>query len=305
MTSPTPNESGKVSLEELLRLKRAERPAPEFWARFEQDLRAKQLAAIVEKRPWWVELRMPQVNRALAQWRLQLPLGAAAVLALSFVVVTQYRDHSGAPSVTQAKAPVKIATATVSNGERHEPSAAAVAQLDSGPTMASVEDESPLNQQGVELARATPTLPEGVVNTTISPPKPLAAVGPSLAGTLARESPSSSVTVVELSAVSFDVGVTTGTAAGPDTRFETESIAPQSTQMSAAVSANRSTPSSPREVRRKRILANMVVADNSADVHRSSSGDIHELLASTWSDESSYENVRRIGVGGDRLILKF
>jgi hypothetical protein len=75
----------KVSLEELLRLKRAERPDPEFWSRFEQDLRAKQLAAIVEPRPWWIALRLPQAARALA--RFQVPAGAAAVIALSFVVV--------------------------------------------------------------------------------------------------------------------------------------------------------------------------------------------------------------------------
>jgi hypothetical protein len=305
MTSPKPNESGKVSLEELLRLKRAERPAPEFWARFEQDLRAKQLAAIVEKRPWWVALRMPQVNRALAHWRLQLPLSAAAVLALSFVVVAQYRDHSGAPSVAQTKAPVKIATAPVSNGERREPSAAAVVQLDSGRAMASVVDESPLIQQGMEITRTTPTLPEGVVNTTILQPKRLATLGLSLADTAARETPSSSETVVELSTVAFDVGITTEAGTRIETRFETEGITPQWAQMRAAVSAKRSTPSSPREVRSKRILANMVVADNSTDVERSSSGDIHALLASTWSDESSYESARRIGVGGDRLILKF
>ena len=36
-----------VSLEDLLRLKRAERPAPEFWVQFERELRAKQLAALV------------------------------------------------------------------------------------------------------------------------------------------------------------------------------------------------------------------------------------------------------------------
>ena len=63
MTTPEPSEAGKVSLGELLRLKRAERPEPEFWARFEQDLRAKHLAAIVEKRPWWVALRTQDHRR--------------------------------------------------------------------------------------------------------------------------------------------------------------------------------------------------------------------------------------------------
>ncbi|MEO7600304.1 MAG: hypothetical protein ABIV50_15325, partial [Opitutus sp.] len=46
----------KVSVEDLLRVKRAEQPPVEFWADFERDLRAKQLAAIVEPRRWWAPL---------------------------------------------------------------------------------------------------------------------------------------------------------------------------------------------------------------------------------------------------------
>ena len=38
-----------VSLEDLLRLKRAERPPESYWADFDRQLRAKQLAALVEK----------------------------------------------------------------------------------------------------------------------------------------------------------------------------------------------------------------------------------------------------------------
>lgn len=50
--TPQPH-SPKPSLEEVIRIKRAERPPAEFWQRFEQELRAKQLAAIVAPRPWW------------------------------------------------------------------------------------------------------------------------------------------------------------------------------------------------------------------------------------------------------------
>ena len=127
MTTPEPSEAGKVSLEQLLRLKRAERPAPEFWARFEQDLRAKQLAAIVEKRPWWVALRLPLATRVLSRWTVQLPLGAAAVLALSFVVVRE--DHSNTGVVTPtARAEVKAvvnATASLPQSAREAPLVAA------------------------------------------------------------------------------------------------------------------------------------------------------------------------------------
>lgn len=77
-----------VTVEDLLRLKRAERPSPEFWARFESELRAKQLAAIVEKRPWWQSFSLA----GLARHRLSL--GATAVLALSVFSVVEYRSRT-------------------------------------------------------------------------------------------------------------------------------------------------------------------------------------------------------------------
>src|SRR5262245_42366635 len=65
-----------VTLEDLLSLKRAERPPAEFWTRFERDLRAKQLAALVEKRPWWQS--MPRLFAGFS--RYHLPIGATAVV---------------------------------------------------------------------------------------------------------------------------------------------------------------------------------------------------------------------------------
>ncbi|AHF90841.1 hypothetical protein OPIT5_12120 [Opitutaceae bacterium TAV5] len=72
-----------VTVEDLLRLKRAERPPEEFWARFETELRTKQLAASIEPRPWWLGIAL--------LWRksapFALPAGALAALALTVVGV--------------------------------------------------------------------------------------------------------------------------------------------------------------------------------------------------------------------------
>lgn len=87
----------KVTLEDLLHLKRAERPAPEFWSEFERELRQKQLAALVVRKSWWLELSGVYSRFG----RLRLPLGAAAVLALSFLTV-RYYGPSGANSSTVA-----------------------------------------------------------------------------------------------------------------------------------------------------------------------------------------------------------
>jgi hypothetical protein len=83
MSSPEPRP--RVTVEDLLRLKRAERPSAEFWPHFEAELRQKQLAALVQHRRWWE--RMPQLFAS----RAYFPIGAAAVLTVTFISV---RDHA-------------------------------------------------------------------------------------------------------------------------------------------------------------------------------------------------------------------
>lgn len=83
----------RVTLEDLLRLKRAERPPPEFWAEFERELRKKQLAALVERKSWWHELAAAYSRFG----RMRLPLGAIAVLALTFLSIRYYFPPRGEP----------------------------------------------------------------------------------------------------------------------------------------------------------------------------------------------------------------
>ncbi|OAM91108.1 hypothetical protein OH491_04750 [Termitidicoccus mucosus] len=79
----------KVTLEQLLRIKRAERPTQDFWEGFERDLRHKQLAAaIVEERPWWRSL-----TGGLA--KIYVPVGAVA--AVAFAMVMMRSDRTALP----------------------------------------------------------------------------------------------------------------------------------------------------------------------------------------------------------------
>ena len=87
------NPPSRVTLEDLLRLKRAERPPPEFWAEFERELRKKQLAALVERKSWWHELAAAYSRFG----RIRLPLGAIAVLALTFLSIRYYSPPRGGP----------------------------------------------------------------------------------------------------------------------------------------------------------------------------------------------------------------
>ncbi|MCS6244028.1 MAG: hypothetical protein H2172_09255 [Opitutus sp.] len=313
MTTPEPSESGKVSLGELLRLKRAERPEPEFWARFEQDLRAKQLAAIVEKRPWWVALRLPLATRALSRWTVQLPLGAAAVLVLSFVVVREDHPHA-AVVAPAARAEVRVATATILLPQRAPEVPAVVAQqsvaapvseplADVGAGLAS--GVSPKSE--VALTQESAAVSAVAVVATVAPADPAAEVGLTLAAApgVVRELTASPVSGVELSPVAFEVAATAESGQGFDTGFENEGLSAKFAQIRAEVGASRATPTSPREVRRGRILASLVLADNSTEAHRLNSGYAREVLARPLGDEPAYDGLSRIGMGGDRLTLKF
>src|SRR5687767_38515 len=95
-----PESNRPITIEDLLRLKRAERPPADFWATFDRELRAKQLAALVAKRPWWQ--RLPTAFSGLKRFRV--PLGATAVVATAFFSV---RDYQATPPAQQAQSPVE------------------------------------------------------------------------------------------------------------------------------------------------------------------------------------------------------
>lgn len=98
---PPSDQRSKITVEDLLRLKRAERPAAEFWTNFERELRQKQLTALLQKRPWWQELPQFFARRAY------LPLGASAVLAFTLVSVKYYTP---AQLALAEAAPAAVAT---------------------------------------------------------------------------------------------------------------------------------------------------------------------------------------------------
>lgn len=98
------SEKRPIAIEDLLRLKRAERPPAEFWTRFDRELRAKQLSALVAKRPWWQ--RLPRAFTGFG--RYSLPLGVAAALTVTFVSL---REKSGSTPTDSMAAGGAVAVA--------------------------------------------------------------------------------------------------------------------------------------------------------------------------------------------------
>ncbi|MGB0372033.1 MAG: hypothetical protein ACPGN3_11915 [Opitutales bacterium] len=73
-------DSSPVALEDLLRLKRHERPDAQFWTKFEGDFKKRTLQELVSK---------PSLREIVGQWFLQsgsrwIPAGAAAAAAVYF-----------------------------------------------------------------------------------------------------------------------------------------------------------------------------------------------------------------------------
>lgn len=142
---PQPDQRPKVTIEDLLRLKRAERPAAEFWTSFERELRQKQLTALLEKRPWW------QVLPRIITRRVYLPVGATAILAFTLVSVKYYAPAQlaqvAAPAANSPVATDRTAAATIApvssplvNRSESAPAETSVAAAE--PSMAEVSPDA-------------------------------------------------------------------------------------------------------------------------------------------------------------------
>jgi hypothetical protein len=84
MVERNKKQSQSVTLEQLLQVKRSERPEPEFWDRFDRELHQKQLSALVQAAPWY--LRLGRIVGRLARRSAPVTAAAAAVAAGYFAV---------------------------------------------------------------------------------------------------------------------------------------------------------------------------------------------------------------------------
>lgn len=73
-----------VSVEDLLKLKRAEQPSEAFWSDFDSQLHRRMLNTLVKKDPWYVQLMRGLTGRVAQSVTL---VGAAA--AFAFVAIIQ------------------------------------------------------------------------------------------------------------------------------------------------------------------------------------------------------------------------
>ncbi len=278
MHMPEKNPQPRVSLEDLLRLKRAERPTEAFWAEFEVELRTRQLAAAVDQKRWWFSL--PRVFAGFS--RYQMPMGAAAVLAVTFLTLRDYREPG-----------IELAVPATAN-----------LVVDETPVEAAVEDQamdvvpSPSTETSIPVAASSavsPQLTRTAVNREVTPLVPW--------GT--SDTGQAEVAILSPSARSIAANLAAATESQP----EWTSVLSAKVVSLGSSNVNRAEPlaqvSSPKEVRRERLFAYSAqpAAMISSSEERTTTG--RERLASRLSDEQLYETVSRMNAGGDRLTLTF
>jgi len=85
MADKPAHDSKKATLEDLLKLKRMERPDATFWERFEGELQQKTLRSIVHK-----NVAQPSFRLLFGRLHVALPLVGAVAFALTFLVTNGY-----------------------------------------------------------------------------------------------------------------------------------------------------------------------------------------------------------------------
>lgn len=260
-----------VTVEDLIRIKRAERPQPEFWSQFEREMRMRQLAAIVEPRPWWA----PFIRVSARVSRYQVPIGAAAVLALTFVTVREYRTVDFAPTfIPEITAPALESRPLAELPQSNELSTADYLT----PEMVRAEAPAPAAVASVEVSTGRSSHSVPLLDVAKAPSEP---------------SPSARYIAANLAA-----------AQAADPRILDEVFGPSvgSHQTREPVRDPLSQISSPGESRRARLLTTalpLVGSGNDVSVGTS------DRVARHLTEERLYDSISRVGVRGDRVAIKF
>lgn len=100
----------EVQVEDLLRLKRAERPSEAFWNTFDRELHQRMLQTLVKKDPWYVQV-LHGISGRIAQ---TAAVGAAAAF-LAMMIVRPALVVTTAPTSNEAQF-AQVAVVNASQG---------------------------------------------------------------------------------------------------------------------------------------------------------------------------------------------
>lgn len=270
-----------VTLEDLLKLKRAERPPAEFWSQFDRELRAKQLAALVEQRPWWRTL--PRVFAGFS--RYQLPLGATAVFALSLVSVRYFRPAAAEGAPQQGATIVANATESGSVPASRSQSFAVMEQPVAAPRAS--------REPAIEMLAqpATAVLADATGAAAVDAPSESTGISREIA------KPSERFIAANLAiAKSSDPAIAHGIL-GSARGFEARAMPVRAPAVDPLAQM-----SSPSDARRSRLLGGSVM---SVSMNNAPAARPVEFRSRRISDEQLYDTISRFGARGNSLLVKF
>jgi hypothetical protein len=282
---PTP----KISIEDLLHLKRTERPAPEFWAGFESQLRTKQLAAILEKRPWYNSL--PQGLIRISRW--SVPLGAAAAVAMTVGTVHLARRTPAGAEMAKSRPAAESQVSAVSSATPSILPAAVSVARDSVPS-------TELLVRPVSVAQASSGVQVAAAVEAVSPEQ----LGRLLVG-LGHAAGNSSDVGTDSVAIPARVAAVSSQITPVSERVVAEDETPEAESRASSESVTRTV--TVRGPRGQRLIADASAKeasgptfDDNADVVRSRERIVNRLVERGFNDTYS-----RMGLGGDRVSVKF
>lgn len=268
-----------VTLEDLIRLKRTERPSADFWAEFDREMRVKQLAAIVEPRPWWA----PLIRIGARVSHYQLPMGAAAILALSFVTVREYRTTSVPSTAYAVEAEVSAALTAQPTHTTSAPAPIGATNLTMIATPALMGDQVAAEEEAdAELAASATQVGYASHSVPLAETKAVPA----------EPTPSARYIAANLAAAQAADPSLVDDVFGSPVRsvVSREPVRDPLAQISAA-----------GESRRARLLQSALPVGTSSNVTVGTS----DRVARKLTEERLYDTISRIGVQGDRVAFKF
>jgi len=266
-----------VTIEDLVRLKRAERPPAEFWTEWDRQLRTKQLAAILDKRPWWRDA-LPRLGLALG--RYHLPLGATAILALTIVTVREYRSVNTELSVPAAAPVARVGAPSAKLDGADAGSLAELRQPAATVASDEIADESTQPQKTAHTVSLLPATRDSIMDAMSRPAA--REIAANLA--VARATDPGLARILK-SAVAYDLSAPRARAEEPLARV-------------AAL----------HDIRQGRLQVYATNAAYTPDATDSNSAisRFHDRQVSHLSEDQLYEAAaRRIGAAGDRAWVKF
>lgn len=299
----------RPTLEDLLRLKRAERPDAAFWSDFDQGLRQKQLAAIVEPKPWWLGL-------SLIVRRFALPAGAvsgvsaAAAALFAIIALTPSEEPMRDSNGRLANAAVEISaldskkTAAAPLGySKPEPTEMIAGQISVAAEPASFYDQSAARDHQDLLAERS-SLPVGLSSQPTSSVN-VESKGDILSITLASVGLKSNLLFASAPVTGE---VTATTVISPlDPNAVSALVGTESTMLATSTNEFGSALEIPATLsalpdRQARLLAasSLPTAETGAVIRT------RERIVRHLSDSDElYASVTRLGVRGDRLSVRF